>query len=55
MRDLSMPAVLLSGSPDEGPLVGGVRPRSALPGRAQYVTRSGGSQVVQLAWSDPVS
>jgi len=55
MRDLSMPAVLLSGSPDEGPLVGAVRPRPALPGRAQYVTRSGGSQVVQLAWSDPVS
>ncbi|WP_331272980.1 type VII secretion protein EccCa [Motilibacter deserti] len=54
MRDLSMPALLLSGSPDEGPLVGNVRPRPADPGRAQLVTRSRGKEVVQLAWSAPL-
>jgi S-DNA-T family DNA segregation ATPase FtsK/SpoIIIE len=53
LRDLATPALLLSGSPDEGPLVGGVGPVPAPPGRGRLVTRGRGVQVVQLAWRSP--
>ena len=52
LRDLAMPGVLLSGSPDEGPLIGTARPRPAVPGRAQLVTRDRGLEVVHTAWSE---
>jgi len=51
LRDLAMPGVLLSGSREEGPLIGTVRPMPAPPGRAQLVTRDRGTEVVQVAWS----
>jgi len=41
----------MSGSPDEGALVGSARPVPSVPGRAQLVTRDAGLQVVQLAWT----
>jgi S-DNA-T family DNA segregation ATPase FtsK/SpoIIIE len=44
---------VLSGSPDEGALIGGAKPIPAVPGRAQLVTRDEGRQVVQLAWTAP--
>ena len=50
LRDLAAPGIVLSGSPDEGALVGGVRPEPAVPGRARLVTRDAGRQVVQLAY-----
>ncbi len=53
LRDLAMPGLLLSGSPDEGPLVGTTKPRPAGPGRGQLVTRDRGVEVVQTAWSGP--
>ena len=53
LRDLAMPGVLLSGSPDEGPLIGTAKPRTSVPGRAQLVTRDRGVEVVQTAWTDP--
>ncbi|MFN8190862.1 MAG: type VII secretion protein EccCa [Nocardioidaceae bacterium] len=53
MRDLAMPGLLLSGSPDEGPLVGNVRPAPAPPGRGRLVTRDRGVEVVQTAWTEP--
>ncbi len=53
MRDLAAPGLLLSGSPEEGPLLGGQRPRPAPPGRGRLVSREGGVEVVQLAWSEP--
>ena len=53
MRDLAVPGIVLSGSPDEGALVGNARPRPAVPGRAQYVTRERGTTVLQLAYSPP--
>ncbi|MGN6131630.1 MAG: type VII secretion protein EccCb, partial [Nocardioidaceae bacterium] len=52
LRDLAMPGVLLSGSPDEGPLLGTARPRPAVAGRGQLVTRDRGVEVVQTAWSE---
>jgi S-DNA-T family DNA segregation ATPase FtsK/SpoIIIE len=53
LRDLASPGLLLSGSPDEGPLVGGVRPTAYPPGRGRLVTRDRGVDVVQLAWREP--
>ncbi|MCW2774555.1 MAG: cell division protein FtsK/SpoIIIE [Nocardioides sp.] len=53
MRDLAMPGLLLSGSPDEGPLLGNQKPQPAPPGRGRLVTRDRGVEVVQMAWSEP--
>ena len=53
MRDLAMPGIMLSGPRDEGALIGNVRPQQAGPGRARMVTRDRGTEVVQLAWTEP--
>jgi S-DNA-T family DNA segregation ATPase FtsK/SpoIIIE len=53
LRDLAMPGLLLSGSPDEGALIGNLRPVPAPPGRGRLVTRDRGTEVVQMAWTDP--
>jgi len=53
LRDLAMPGLLLSGSPDEGPLIGTVKPQKAPAGRGRLVTRDRGVEVVQTAWSPP--
>jgi len=53
LRDLAMPGLMLSGSPDEGPLLGNLRPVPAPPGRGRLVTRERGVEVVQVAWTDP--
>ncbi|WP_457206928.1 type VII secretion protein EccCa [Nocardioides sp. P5_C9_2] len=55
MRDLAMPGVLLSGPRDEGVLIGNLRPQPAPPGRARVVTRDGGTEVTQLAWTEPTT
>jgi S-DNA-T family DNA segregation ATPase FtsK/SpoIIIE len=47
-----MPGLLLSGSPDEGALLSTAKPRPAVPGRAQLVTRDRGTEVVQTAWTE---
>ncbi|MCW2796710.1 MAG: cell division protein FtsK/SpoIIIE [Nocardioides sp.] len=52
MRDLAMPGLMLSGSPDEGPLLGNVRPVPAPPGRGRLVTRDRGVEVIQTAWTE---
>jgi DNA segregation ATPase FtsK/SpoIIIE, S-DNA-T family len=53
LRDLAMPGLVLAGSPDEGALIGNVRPGPAPPGRGRLVTRDRGVEVVQLAWREP--
>lgn len=50
LRDLATPGLLLSGSPDEGPLVGQTKARPSIPGRAQWVTRHG-AETLQVAWT----
>ncbi|AEE45087.1 type VII secretion protein EccC [Cellulomonas fimi] len=55
LRDLAAPGIVLSGSPDEGALIGGAKPVPSVPGRAQLVTRDRGRQVVQLVWSPPTT
>ncbi|WP_244931002.1 type VII secretion protein EccCa [Nocardioides sp. W7] len=53
LRDLAAPGLLLSGPPEEGPLIGNLRPVPAPPGRGRLVTRERGIEVVQTAWTDP--
>lgn len=48
-QDLGMTGILLSGDPDEGQLIGKVKPVKAVPGRARIVTRDDGLFVAQLA------
>lgn len=55
MRDLATPGLLLSGSPEEGPLLGNLRAAPARPGRARLITRARGVEVVQLAWAEPTA
>jgi S-DNA-T family DNA segregation ATPase FtsK/SpoIIIE len=53
LRDLAMPGLMLSGSPDEGPLLGNLRATASPPGRGKLITRERGVEVVQMAWSEP--
>ena len=53
MRDLAMPGLLLSGSPEEGPLLGKLRPQLAPPGRGRMLTRARGVDTIQTAWTEP--
>jgi S-DNA-T family DNA segregation ATPase FtsK/SpoIIIE len=50
MTDLGTTGILLSGNPDEGQLIGKVKPRDAVPGRAQIVSRDLGLLSAQLAF-----
>jgi S-DNA-T family DNA segregation ATPase FtsK/SpoIIIE len=53
IRELASPGLLLSGSKEEGPIFGQVKPRPLPPGRAQLVTRREGTRLIQLAWTPP--
>ncbi|CAM3168827.1 type VII secretion protein EccCa [Nocardioides dubius] len=55
LRDLAMPGIMLSGSPDEGALLGNVRPALSAPGRGRLISRDRGIEVVQLAWTNPTT
>jgi S-DNA-T family DNA segregation ATPase FtsK/SpoIIIE len=50
LRELASPGLVMSGDPDEGALVGSVRPGRLPPGRARLVTRKDGIRLVQLAY-----
>ena len=53
LRDLGCMGMAMSGRADEGVLLGS-RPTGPLPpGRGTLITRPGGEQVVQVAWSPP--
>jgi S-DNA-T family DNA segregation ATPase FtsK/SpoIIIE len=49
LRDLASPGLVMSGSRDEGPLVGDVKPGPQPPGRGWLVRRRGGKELVQVA------
>jgi S-DNA-T family DNA segregation ATPase FtsK/SpoIIIE len=53
LRELAAPGLVMNGSPDEGALVGSVKPRPLPPGRALLVDRRRGVRRVQLAWVAP--
>ncbi|MFB6720123.1 type VII secretion protein EccCa [Kribbella sp. NPDC056345] len=48
LRDIASPGLLLSGSRDEGPLLGGLRPQQFPPGRGRLINRQGVAQLIQL-------
>jgi DNA segregation ATPase FtsK/SpoIIIE, S-DNA-T family len=49
MTDLGTTGILLSGNPEEGQLIGKVKARPSVPGRAQIVSRDHGLVSAQLA------
>lgn len=53
LRELSTAGLVMAGSPDEGALVGPVRPGPLPPGRGRLVTRREGVRLVQLAHLPP--
>jgi S-DNA-T family DNA segregation ATPase FtsK/SpoIIIE len=53
LRDLGCMGLMMSGRPDEGALLGSVRPTPLPPGRGILVTRTGDEQLIQVAWSPP--
>lgn len=53
LRDLGCMGLIMSASPDEGPLIGSVRPSPLPPGRGTLVTRNSDRLPVQVAWSPP--
>ena len=53
MRELGCMGLMMSASPDEGVLLGSVRPSPLPPGRGTLITRGDVGQLVQVAWTDP--
>lgn len=53
LRELSAPGLIMSGSEEEGALLGRVKATPMPPGRGWLVTRRQGGRLVQLAWLPP--
>jgi len=53
LRELDTPGLLMSGNREEGPLFGNLRPSAQPPGRGHLVRRGDGTQLIQLAWTEP--
>jgi DNA segregation ATPase FtsK/SpoIIIE, S-DNA-T family len=53
LRDLGSMGLMMSASPDEGILLGSVRPSPQPPGRGTLITRGHPDQLIQMAWTDP--
>ncbi|EWC59340.1 FtsK/SpoIIIE family protein, putative EssC component of Type VII secretion system [Actinokineospora spheciospongiae] len=53
LRELGTPGLVMSGSPDEGHLLGRVKPAPMPPGRGTLVSRRSGQELMQVAWTDP--
>jgi S-DNA-T family DNA segregation ATPase FtsK/SpoIIIE len=53
LRELASPGLVMSGSPDEGALLEGVKPTPQPPGRGMLLTRRGGARRVQIALFEP--
>ncbi|HET9897938.1 MAG TPA: type VII secretion protein EccCa [Streptosporangiaceae bacterium] len=52
VREMGSPGMIMSGSKDEGALIGGVKPQAQPPGRGFFVERRTGSRLVQVALLD---
>ena len=52
MRELGCIELMMSASPDEGVLLGNVRPSPLPPGRATLITRKDANQLIQVGWTD---
>ncbi|WP_327148371.1 type VII secretion protein EccCa [Nocardia sp. NBC_01329] len=54
MKNMSVETLIMSGSKDEGKLIGDVRPTKLPPGRGTLVSRSRGIEMVHIAHLDPL-
>jgi S-DNA-T family DNA segregation ATPase FtsK/SpoIIIE len=52
IREMGSPGMIMSGSRDEGALLGSVKPQAQPPGRGYFVERRTGSRLVQVALLD---
>jgi S-DNA-T family DNA segregation ATPase FtsK/SpoIIIE len=52
VREMGTPGMIMSGSKDEGALLGGVKAQAQPPGRGFFVERRSGSKLVQVALLD---
>jgi DNA segregation ATPase FtsK/SpoIIIE, S-DNA-T family len=52
VREMGSPGMIMSGSKDEGALIGGVKAQAQPPGRGFFVERRSGSKLVQVALMD---
>ena len=50
IKDMANPALILSGTKDEGALFGDVRPKALPPGRGYFVERRTGNRLIQTAY-----
>jgi S-DNA-T family DNA segregation ATPase FtsK/SpoIIIE len=55
MREMGSPGLIMSGSREEGQLLGGVRPAPLPPGRGFLVERRAGSRLIQVALPEETS
>ena len=55
MNDLAVTGILLSGNPSEGAIINGVKPKLAIPGRAQVIHRDLGVVAAQMACTPPTT
>jgi S-DNA-T family DNA segregation ATPase FtsK/SpoIIIE len=55
VREMGSPGLIMSGSRDEGPLLGSVKPAAQPPGRGFFVERRTGSKLVQVALMEDVA
>jgi S-DNA-T family DNA segregation ATPase FtsK/SpoIIIE len=53
LRELGCAGMMMSASPDEGVLLGSVRPSALPPGRGTLITRGDADQLIQVVWTDP--
>lgn len=53
MREIGCLGVMMSASPDDGVLLGSVRPSPQPPGRGTLVTRAEGERLIQIGWVEP--
>ncbi|PFG46517.1 S-DNA-T family DNA segregation ATPase FtsK/SpoIIIE [Amycolatopsis sulphurea] len=53
VRELGSPGVVLSGTKDEGVLLGDVKPSPQPAGRGTLVSRRHGTELIQVAWTKP--
>jgi S-DNA-T family DNA segregation ATPase FtsK/SpoIIIE len=54
LRDLGCMGLMMSASPEEGVLLGAVRPSAQPPGRGTLITRGRPDQLIQVAWTGPL-
>ncbi|MEU0495360.1 type VII secretion protein EccCa [Mycobacterium sp. NPDC006124] len=52
-KDLGCMGLMMSASPDEGVLLGSVRPVPLPPGRGTLIRRGHADELVQVSWTDP--